>query len=224
MNVVNNRVALWVREVRAGGGPRLLLLHELGGSSADFCDEEIEWSGSVHALDFSGHGRSGRVVGGGYSPELMCSDADAVLARLEGAVFIIGSGLGAYVGLLLAGARPNLVSGVAFLQGAGLEGGGPEVDIIAGGYAAGRPVALQPQEGGAGLQDVAHTDRMAVARLNADIRPPEYAARFAASASLVALIYGGGPVPPWWSAVARTPGVATREGGLDVALRSLRPG
>ena len=51
------------------------------------------------------------------------ADADAALARL-GRATLLGRGLGAYVALLLAGARPKPVRGAILCDGPGLAGGG----------------------------------------------------------------------------------------------------
>ena len=50
-------------------------------------------------------------------------DADVALAHL-GAATVLGRGLGAYVALLIAGARPHLVRGAVLCDGPGLAGGG----------------------------------------------------------------------------------------------------
>jgi len=108
----------------------LLSLHELGGSADDFRADIPAWPGPVFALDLSGHGRSGRVYGGGYYPELWVADADHALAALTreaiagkpGELVVLGRGLGAYVALLLAGGRPAEVRCAVLCDGAGLLG------------------------------------------------------------------------------------------------------
>jgi pimeloyl-ACP methyl ester carboxylesterase len=77
----------------------------------------------VFGLDFTGHGRSTAPVGGGYTSEILVGDVDAALEAL-GQVTILGRGLGAYVGLLIAAARPAQVVGVVLSDGPGLVGGG----------------------------------------------------------------------------------------------------
>ena len=68
------------------------------------------WPGPVWALDFTGHGASTVPRGGGYTAEVLMADADAALAHL-GPATVLGRGLGAYVALLLAGARPRAGAG-----------------------------------------------------------------------------------------------------------------
>jgi pimeloyl-ACP methyl ester carboxylesterase len=108
--------------LREGAGPTLLCLHALRGSAADFAELAPHWPGRVLALDFSGHGESDHPRGAGYTPELLAGDADAALAHAGGEVCVVGTGLGAYVALLVAGARPTRVRGAYLLPGAGLEG------------------------------------------------------------------------------------------------------
>src|SRR5690606_42068802 len=61
---------------------------------------------------------------GGYYCEALMGDVDAALAHL-GPCTVHGRGLGAYVALLIAGARPTLVRGAVLADGPGLAGGGP---------------------------------------------------------------------------------------------------
>ncbi len=109
-------------------GPSVLLLHALGGSSADWNGGLPAWPGPVYALDFSGHGASGWVTGGVYYPELLAADADAALQKI-GEAHLVGAGIGAYAALLLAGARPKAVPGALLLPGAGLAGCGAQPDF-----------------------------------------------------------------------------------------------
>src|SRR5204862_8307280 len=84
--------------------------------------------GPVYTLDFRGHGSSEWLVGGAYQAELLACDADAALATLGDAA-IAGAGLGAYVALLLAGARRDHVPAALLLPGSGLAGGGSLPDF-----------------------------------------------------------------------------------------------
>jgi pimeloyl-ACP methyl ester carboxylesterase len=57
-----------------------LLLHGLGEASPRSTpDYARDWPGPVHALDFTGHGRSSLPTGGGYTAEMLMADADAAL-------------------------------------------------------------------------------------------------------------------------------------------------
>ena len=199
MRVVHGRVALEVAVLSPPpsptpvGVPPLLLLHGLFGSSADWAEGRAEWPAAIYALDFSGHGRSRRVKGGAYTPELLAGDADAVLEEIGG-VALAGAGIGAYVALLVAGARPDLVCAALLLPGLGLEGGGPQ------------PLFEQPLPGletrVAGEPEGGRHDPL-VRQLSWDVRPPDYARAFADGASRLLFAGDGTPRPPWWEAARR---------------------
>lgn len=164
----HNRVDLALHHLRPDGdGHPLLALHGLGERSPDRVpDHFAAWPGPVHALDLTGHGRSSPAPGGGYTVEVLMADVDHALAHL-GPATLVGRGLGAYVALLAAGARPDLVRGAVLLDGPGLAGGGPSP---------GSPVVQSavpaPPPGGT-------PDPFALAELSRDTRPPDYAATFA---------------------------------------------
>ena len=63
----NGRLQLQLHQLQDGTGTPLLCLHALGGSAADFAPALPPWSGPIHALDFSGHGHSGRYGATGRS-------------------------------------------------------------------------------------------------------------------------------------------------------------
>jgi pimeloyl-ACP methyl ester carboxylesterase len=165
----HNRVRLALHKLKDGAGQPLLLLHGLGEHAPTALPAPYAgWPGPVHALDFTGHGASGIPAGGGYSCEFLMADADCALAHL-GTATVAGRGLGAYVGLLLAGARPKQVRGVILLDGPGLAGGGtaaknPYIPVVDAAWP-GPP------------------DPYAIADLATDARPPEYASNYAMLAS-----------------------------------------
>jgi pimeloyl-ACP methyl ester carboxylesterase len=196
--LVHNRVELALHVLRDGSGRPLLLLHGLGEESPsavpDYADD---WPGPVAALDFTGHGASTMPTGGGYTAEILLADADTALRHL-GEATIVGRGLGAYVGLLLAGARADRIHGVVLADGPGLSGG-PSV-------ATSQPVFA--------LATVGSTpDPYALVELGRDLRPPDYATSF------VRLAVQGSELdepitvvarfrPAWLRAVADETGVA----------------
>jgi pimeloyl-ACP methyl ester carboxylesterase len=201
------RVQLALHALRGGEGRSLLLLHGLGQRAPDSVPEHVAgWPGPVHALDFTGHGASDVPGGGGYTAELLMGDADTAVAHL-GTVTLLGRGLGAYVALLLAGARPDRVRGAILGDGPGLAGGGPKpgsphVEIV------------DPQH-------VAPPDPHALAELSRDVRPPDYATTFVRQATQLSGL--DWPVyvcavmrPDWLAAVVDEPGV--RQGTVDEAL------
>lgn len=213
--LTHNHVQLALHELRPGSGRTLLLLHGLGEASPAVLPEwATDWPGSVHALDFTGHGRSTVPAGGGYSAELLLADADAALAELADAagVTVVGRGLGAYVALLLAGARSPLVHGTVLCDGPGLAGGAVSPTS--------QSFFLLPRSERA-------PDQYALWELSKDLRPPDYATTF------VRLALEGSPLeepiavaaivrPPWLAAVAAEVGVVSCS--LDEALRIFAAG
>jgi pimeloyl-ACP methyl ester carboxylesterase len=197
--LTHGRVELALWSLRAASAPvrPLLLLHELGGRSPQAPPPEVaNWPGAVWALDFTGHGASTVPAGGGYTAEILMADTDVALASL-GEATVAGWGLGAYVGLLIAGARPSLVKGLVVGDGQGIEGGGPQ-----GGTMLTRPSF---DRGGP-------PDPFALHELANDARPPRYAELFARQA--VQLSGVSDPIavaakarPPWLAGVLSYPGV-----------------
>lgn len=200
----HSKINLALHAVQSGDGSSLatlLLLHGLGERSSSVAPDWLGtlWPGPVYALDFTGHGDSTVPIGGGYSAELLMADVDAVLAHL-GPVSIVGRGLGAYVALLSAGARPDLVRGVVLADGPGLSGGstGPTSAVI-----------LCPSE-----DRTTSPDPWALVELSHDVRPRDYALTFATKAfehSGLAepIIVSARNRPPWVAAVINEPGVPT---------------
>ncbi|MGH9271520.1 MAG: alpha/beta fold hydrolase, partial [Ilumatobacteraceae bacterium] len=159
----HHRVELALHRLRPGDGRPLLLLHGLGERSPEQVPPWIEaWTGPIAALDFTGHGESTIPVGGGYTAEMLLADADAALAEL-GEATVFGRGLGAYIALQLAGARPAEVVGAVLVDGPGLAGGAtfPTSQSF---------FVLPPADG--------PPDPYALAELSRDLRPPDYAAAF----------------------------------------------
>ena len=197
--VVHARVRLAVHRLRDGrGGHPLLLLHGLGERTPDELPAHLaDWPGPVHGLDFTGHGRSTVPAGGGYTAEVLMADADAVLAHI-GPATLLGRGLGGYVALLVAGARPHLTMGAIVTDGPGLAGGGSGPSSSAPAF---------PLPGAAGPPDP-----YALAELARDVRPPDYATSFARLALMRSdpespLCVAAVGRPDWLAAVAAEPGV-----------------
>jgi pimeloyl-ACP methyl ester carboxylesterase len=199
----HNKIELALHELRGGEGRTLLLLHGLGERSPDGLAPDVgaAWPGPVFALDFTGHGKSTVPRGGGYTAEVLMADADAALAHL-GQATLLGRGLGAYVALLLAGARAADVRGAVLADGPGLAGGGP---------VPASPSIQFPDPRASGPPDP-----FAFAELTTDVRPPDYASSFVRQANhlsgLVEPITVVAHVrPQWLEAVVAEPGV--REAG-----------
>ncbi|HEX6416925.1 MAG TPA: alpha/beta hydrolase [Acidimicrobiales bacterium] len=183
----------------AGDGVRpLLLVHGLGEQSPATVPAHLaNWPGDVWALDLTGHGASGRPAGGGYTCEILMADVDAALEHI-GPATVHGRGLGAYVALLIAGARPDLVRGAILDDGPGLAGGGAEPPS---------PFVLTEP-----LTGSETPDPYALLELSHDVRPPDYAATYARQAATLsgldtAIVVCAASRPPWLEAVSREPGV-----------------
>ena len=195
-------VTLALHHLRDGDGRPLLLLHGLGEhATAEVPRYASAWPGPVWALDFTGHGRSTVPAGGGYTAEVLMADVDTALGHL-GPVTILGRGLGGYIALLVAGARPLLVRGAILLDGPGYAGGGPAPHSP---FVVRHLMETDPEARTA-------PDPFALVELANDIRPADYASTFARLAvqfsNLDAPIAVAGVVrPPWLAAVIEEPGV-----------------
>lgn len=196
----HNRIDLALHLLRAGDrpdAPKLLHLHGLGECTPAQAPVLLQgWSGEIWGLDFTGHGRSSVPRGGGYTAELLMADVDAALAHL-GSATVIGRGLGAYVALLISGARPELVRGAVLLDGPG---------IVGGGIGPGSPrITLVPSR-------ATTPDSYALAELSIDLRPPDYALTYLHQAVQFSdldepITLSGIVRPPWLAAVELEPGV-----------------
>jgi pimeloyl-ACP methyl ester carboxylesterase len=205
----NGSLPLALHTLAEGPGRPLLLLHGLGEQSPTTRPGWTDgWPGPVLALDFTGHGESGVPVSGGYMPESLMSDVDLVLAE-RGPCTIVGRGLGAWIALLIAGARPDLVHGVVLHDGGGIDGGGPRpptpfVKVLA-------------------ADDRSTPDPYALQELSRDPRPADYAldyVRFAIDDSPLEhpIVVSARIRPDWLSAVVAEIGVLDLP--LDQAIAS----
>jgi pimeloyl-ACP methyl ester carboxylesterase len=201
----HNKVDLALHRLRDGVGRALLLLHGLGESSPARVPEWADgWAGPVAALDFTGHGDSTVPPGGGYTAEIMLADADVALAEL-GTATLVGRGLGAYVALMLVGARPQQVRGAVLCDGPGLAGGaiGPTSQSFV-------TLATSPHP----------PDPYALFELSRDLRPPDYATLFVR----MAVDSSGLDEPIAVAAVIRPSWLAAVVGELGVTTCSVREG
>ena len=194
----HSRIELALHRLREGAGRPLLLLHGLGERSPAAPPASLApWPGPLWALDFTGHGASSVPRGGGYTSECLMGDVDAAVSEL-GQVTLQGRGLGAWVALLAAGARPREVRGAILSDGPGLAGGGSRP---------GSPVIPFVDPGAP-----APPDPFALAELSRDVRPPEYAAAFVRLANELSGLARPLSVcaverPEWLRAVLEEPGV-----------------
>lgn len=204
IRLVHAKVELALHALRRTPGRPLLLLHGLGERSPDALPEEAAgWPGPVFALDFTGHGASTVPVSGGYTAEVLMGDVDTALRHL-GEATVLGRGLGAYVALLIAGARPEKVRGAILTDGLGLAGGGAQP---------GSPTVVHVDP-----EAVSPPDPFALAELSRDLRPADYATVFVRQALELSgleqpIAVCGAERPEWLRAVAADPGVEV----LDLA-------
>jgi pimeloyl-ACP methyl ester carboxylesterase len=194
----HGHIDLALFRLRDGVGRALLMLHGLGEHTPQTAPGWVDdWTGAVWGLDFTGHGRSTLPRGGGYTAEMLLGDADAALEHL-GEATVVGRGLGAYVALMLAGARAARVHGAILCDGPGIAGGGIQP---------GSPFVVLPRFG---LDRT--PDPFAMIELARDVRPPDYAlnfVRFAFESAPVAdpIVVSAVVRPEWLAAVAAEPGV-----------------
>lgn len=224
MRLIHRRSEIELHTLREGEGLPLLLLHELGGSASDWSVDSVEnWPGPVHALDFAGHGASGSLKGGGYYTEHFLGDADIALSVIcaEGECAVAGAGIGAYVALLLAGARRNHVLAAMLLPGRGLSGGGsiPKVQ--------GRAYTNLDEWDALTAEFAARylpgTDPM-VAACELDTRPEEYVREFVKGARRLILseaVSVGDDVPPWWHIATEAPSSQLAPAGQEASAGKL---
>jgi pimeloyl-ACP methyl ester carboxylesterase len=206
-----SRLALHL--LREGWGRPLLLLHGLGERTPERVPTHLAgWDGPVYGLDFTGHGSSTRPVGGGYTAEILMADVDAALDHL-GKVTVHGRGLGAYVALMIAGARPAQVRGIVLADGPGLVGGG---------IRPGTPNVVDAAPTGDGTAATRSApDPFALGELSRDVRPPDYALEYVRQMMQWSELDTPIAVctvvrPEWLAAVAAEPGVV--ELPVDEAL------
>jgi len=210
MRLTHGRNEIELHELRQREGTPLLLLHELGGSSAaSWAAEQFEaWCGPVYALDFSGHGSSEHVAGSAYSPEYFLADADISLLAIstDAPCAVIGAGIGAYVAMMLAAARAEQVPAALLLSGRGLSGGG-----LLPKFKDREITNLEEWE----ARTHRHTETYlpetdpGVAECEHDIRPEGYVDEFANGARCLLLSESVGrdaDVPPWWHFATGAPG------------------
>lgn len=115
----------WAPEGRAAAEPAVLLLHGLS-SNARYWERVARYLGDrrIIALDQRGHGLTGRpppsspAVPDGYVMDALLDDVEFVISELGlGKPVVVGHSWGATVALELVGTRPNLASGLVFIDG-----------------------------------------------------------------------------------------------------------
>ena len=97
---------------RAGDGPPLVALHDLGQTGESMIDALGELAGTyrIIAPDLRGHGAS-PTPHGPWSIDDFASDVARLTAAEGGGAILVGVGLGAAAGLALALGHPGLLAG-----------------------------------------------------------------------------------------------------------------
>src|SRR4051794_14203858 len=117
MQVQNGDVTLHVGIAGDRSSPPLLLMHgiTISHETWDWFIPVLAQRYRVLALDFRGHGKSGRAPGD-YQPQAFVTDAIAVLEELaDGPAILLGHSLGGMTGAAVSQQRPDLVK-VAILE------------------------------------------------------------------------------------------------------------
>lgn len=125
-----------------GDGTTVLLLHGLGARWQVFGPLLVGLKGEAHvyALDFRGHGISGRTPDH-YRLEDYIADALALLRRIPKPVVVYGHSLGGWVAMALAAACPSDISGVVVAESAIFPENIPQEAAVS--YLADLPLALR---------------------------------------------------------------------------------
>jgi pimeloyl-ACP methyl ester carboxylesterase len=212
----SGRIEVSLHALAEREGPTLLGVHALASDHSEFAEVAALWPGSVYALDLGGHGTSDRLRGGAYSAEDWAGDADVALREL-GPACLVGSGVGAFSALLLAGARPQSVPGALLLPGRGLEANGEHPDAT---RAEADRDFLKECVRAAAEPETSGFDPIAIETL-AHHRPREYARGFAEAANPLLLAEDGGERPPWWDELRGLPATRVVSSELDAALAEL---
>jgi pimeloyl-ACP methyl ester carboxylesterase len=217
-HIASGRIQVALHTLVEGRGTALLALHGLGGQAADWAPTANVWRGPVFGLDFAGHGASGPVRGGAYSPEILVVDADAALHEVGEAV-VVGSGIGAWVALLLAGARRDRVPAAGLLPGRGFAGGPAEPDPSV----ATEDMIHEAETMAAFVDGAPGTPPDPLARsCEGDLRPPHYARSFADAARRVLVPAAGAEGdPPWARAIREATSVQPGPAEPEAMLQAL---
>lgn len=120
LNLPDRGISLHVRCAHAEGAPAFLMSHGLSSNCLTWEQVALKLHGAgcdVVTVDQRGHGRSDK-PDCGYDFESISADMEAVITalKLERPVFL-GQSWGGNVALHLAATRPDLLSGVGFIDG-----------------------------------------------------------------------------------------------------------
>lgn len=111
-----------VRLYTGGSGPPVVLLHGLGGSSANWVEvfPELVTRHRVIAIDLPGHGGSPALPRGSSVGQFAAAVAHALDAAGSVSALVVGHSFGGHVAARLALQRPDLVTGLLLVAAAGV--------------------------------------------------------------------------------------------------------
>lgn len=107
----------------AGSGPPLLFLHGAGDDAGTWKEVGPKFTAKyrVVLVDIAGHGES-EPASGPLKMQMMLDGLDAVVAKQDGPVVLVGNSLGAWIAMLYAKEHPERVARVVAVDGGPLKG------------------------------------------------------------------------------------------------------
>jgi pimeloyl-ACP methyl ester carboxylesterase len=107
----------------AGSGPTLIFLHGAGDNAGTWEKVAPEFTGNYHVVvaDLAGHGESAPAAGP-LKFDTMLAGLDAVIAKQQAPVTLVGNSLGAWLAMLYAMQHPERVARVVAVDGGPLRG------------------------------------------------------------------------------------------------------
>ncbi len=107
----------------AGSGPALLFLHGAGDDAGTWKEVAPKFTARYHVVlvDLAGHGDSAP-ASGPLKMKAMLDGLDAVVAKQDGPVIVVGNSLGAWLAMLYATQHPERITWVVAVDGGPLKG------------------------------------------------------------------------------------------------------
>ncbi len=200
-----------------GSGPAVVFLHGLAGSAQEFIPTAAAVPECRSVLvDLRGHGGSTRHPGD-VSREAYVADVVRVIGAVGPPAVLVGQSMGGHTAMLVAAARPDLVSGLVLLE-AGAAGGSGDHTAM-GEYFRSWPVPFPSRAAAAAFLGAAPLAQAWVADLAAG--PDGFRPRFDADVMVAAISAVDAPRWAEWEQVsAPTLAVFGENGMFDEAARA----